>query len=756
VNNYFYSFISLGIPGAFWRAAFVASLAVIAFVLARYWKSLAGYPTRRRYLLTSLRGASLLLVACSLVGLTVEYESNPAVRVLIHRQVSTKSSDGAKEPGETEAVTRILTSLKRGNIEIVDQSEIIETSNSPQNVHGPSAAIFVTDGAMRSADATREVERASVAAGGGPVFVVTDFQSSENPEVALNGITVLNRPARGVPFTVRCLLHARGMRGRATLITISDDAQVRASGSVNWMTDDQRQTLTLELVPKTAGWMNYVVRAEAASGEDSAGLSRQFLIFAEERRQRILFLEGEPTWEAKFIRRALEKADLFDIDYFAQVSRAAVVGIKDEQAENNEPGSTQSSNGTNPDAKLRQALSSANRLNSYDCIVIGATPDGLLSNAESARIREWLDRRGGGLIVLGGNNFAGSIVGPKGKLGSLMPAEVDSSSFRSESQKLALTAPVVAEKSRGGFALTPTDAGQAGALRGYSNAIAGNEQISALSGEGLQLGQMRPGATVLAVRGQGEEQGTNGSGTPLIASMHYGAGRSIVFAPSDSWRMRTTENGDETDNDGPFASLWHGMALWSALGARPPVELVMSNDSPEEYVEVTAEIRVRDDFYGPLTIEKLSGRIQQLSETETSQASPSSVISFSPDSNDASIWRARFMAPSVGKYQLQVSYTSKGKSGEVEKYFATVAPSTIEESESRDTLQRAARETGGELFTSSNLNALNEALDSLPLGAQGQRHTIEFRSWWLLAFIIPLFLSCEWLILKTSARAEVR
>ena len=90
------------------------------------------------------------------------------------------------------------------------------------------------------------------------------------------------------------------------------------------MTSGRRSTL--EVVPKIAGWTDYVARIEPAGGEDAALLTRSLTLYTEERRMRVLFFEGEPTWEAKFIRRALEQSGLFELDYFAQVSRAATLG----------------------------------------------------------------------------------------------------------------------------------------------------------------------------------------------------------------------------------------------------------------------------------------------------------------------------------------------------------------------------------------------------------------------------------------------
>ncbi len=764
--------VSLNTDGAVWRALLVASLALIAFALARYWQSLSRHTRNTRLLLVALRGVSLLLLACALAGVRVEYDAQMPARVLIYRK---RARTDASERVLDEVSKRVSAALKDKNIEAVEQrdanvSDASISANSEQHA-SYLASIFLTGGAMRASDARHEVERASAAAGGSKVYVVTELDANDAPRVALESIAVMNRTARGVPFSVQCVVHARGMRGRTSLVTVADDAQVRASSEARWTSDDERQALTLEVVPKSAGWINYTAHVEASGGEDAATLSSSFTVYALERRQRVLFFEGEPTWEAKFIRRALEESELFDVDYFAQVSRAAMVGAKEQQSAKQDSGADEQTvdggakkedaGAGSPDAKLRAALSSATRLNAYDCIIVGATPDAMLSGSEASRVREWVERRGGGLIILGGNSFAGSIIAPRGKLAQLLPAEIDSSSFRSQSETLARNQPVEAEKSRGGTPLTPTTVGASAALRGYINAGDGKARAIALTGEGLRLGVLRAGATALAVTGQAGVDGTSEAGAHLIAATRDGAGRVIVFAPADSWRIRTSASGEESEKGGPFAALWQGLALWAASGAHAPVEIVLSEVSPAAGREATAEIRVLDENYARLKIERLSASLQQLQENSgeivsnsveaSTGSTPSVEMVFAPDPNDQSIWRARFIAPQSARFNLQIKYLAGGKSGTAEKYFATVAPASIEAGASGDTLRRTARETGGELFATSDLNSLANKLAALPQNRQSVRRTLDTRTWWPLALIIPLLLSCEWLIQRIKS-----
>lgn len=749
--------MSLNVDGSFGRALLVAALFISAYALVRYWRSLDARSGKVRYGLISLRALTLVLMSCALAGVRVEYESTASARVLV-RIVSSGEAGAKSEAAGASSQTReqTMAALRAKGFEIVETDDESGAQTAQEGDGSFVAGVWLTDGATSSTQARREVELTNAAAGGAPVFVVMNYPAGAESSVALESVAVLGRAVRGVPITVRAVVHARGMRGRESLLTISDDAKVQASARVAWTSDDERQAVTVSVVPKVAGWIDYSAKIEAANDEDAAHLARFFTLHVEERRQRVLFFESEPTWEAKFIRRALEQSGLFEVDYLAQVSRAATAGISEEAGEQSveEPGATpakkRSGGVGTPEAKLRAALQSATGLNAYDCVIVGATKNTLLSAAESVRLREWVLRRGGGLVVLGGNSFNGSIVAPNGKLYSLLPAEIGMQSFAAEAQEVSRGRPLEAEKTAGIVSLTPTEAGASSALSGYLDASeTAATKTATLTGQGFRLGGLRPGATVVAVAGQANAQGTNETGAALIAAMRYGAGRTLLFAPADSWRIRTSASNDENGAGGAFNALWQGIVLWTAAGARPPVEIVLSDDSPMEGSTITAEIRVRDASFTSLKIEKINARLQPLTEDagDNSTGSPQPrEISFAPDSMGGNVWRARFTTPARGRFVLETEYAAGGRSGNIEKHFAVVAARAWERGAARDTLRRVSRESGGEMIDAADKDALVARLAAIPSGTETVRRAWELRSWWPLAFLIPLLLSTEWFL----------
>lgn len=763
---------TVSIPGSLSRAVFVAALLLSAFALFRYWQSLDGATRKIRWLLIALRGAALLLLACALAGVNIEYESSAGGRVLVRQASAVVNRVGGNADAtvlDEQQAAGIISALKQRSLSVVEKT--VESGTTLTTEKGDFVAgILLTDGAMRADEAALEVERMSAGVGGVPVFVVSNTQSLVGPTVALESVSVGSQPVRGVPFVVRCAVHGRGMSGRESLVTIADESQVRASARVAWMMDDEWRAVELEVVPKVGGLINYTARVEAAGSEDMNLLSRPLSLYVEERRWRVLFFEGEPTWEAKFVRRALERSRLFEVDYFAQVSRAAAIGATEKTTGERDDTATKDggdaanvdaskeskrSASDSPEAKLHGVLGSVERLNSYDCIIVGATPNEMLSAAEAARLSVWMERRGGGLIVLGGNSFAGSIVAPNGKLYKLMPAAIDARGFASEAQQLARSTPLEAEKNPVGVMIVPTAEGAGAALGGYLSAVQGRTaKADVLTGQGLRLGALRPGASVLAVAGRGSVFETSEAGTPLIAAARYGAGRTLLFAPADSWRLRTSANNEQDETNAPYDALWQGLTLWATAGAKPPVEISLSDESPAAGQSLTAEIRVRDATFAPAKIERLNARLQALREepAEPSNENTSSrEVAFVPDETDASIWRASFKIDAPGQYALAVDYDAGGKSGSVSKNFAVVAANSSEPGAADDTLRRAARDTGGDLLSSEDAAALVEKIAATPFTREKTLRTLELRAWWPLAFIIPLLLSAAWLIERMRA-----
>ncbi|MEO8433433.1 MAG: hypothetical protein ABI596_00940 [Pyrinomonadaceae bacterium] len=757
-------------------AILVIALVLSALILFFYWQA-PGRQTRKvRLLLIGLRAISLLLVALTLAGSRVQYEKAAPLRVGVRPLTASASSESNNTyQREAAALTRLL---RRKNIEA--------TPSESRSIAGAAldAEILLTDGTVDAGSAQNELRAVNAASGGAPVFIVEQTVPGR-PRVALESVKINGLPRRGVPLQIQCRVHANQMQGRESLLTISDAAKVQASTSVRWTGNDEWQTVALELVPKVAGWNDYVARIEAPAGGDSKLVSRPFTLPAGEQRIRVLFVEGEPTWEAKFIRRSLEQSNLFAIDYFAQVSRVAAAG-EISSGEGKDPSVNDDASALpanlRPEAKLHTVL--RNGLNNYELLIAGPMSGATLSASEAANVRAWVERRGGGLIILGGNSFAGSIVAPHGALYELMPAEASPQGFFREAASMPISAGSAGKELKDvGIHLTPTRSAANGMLRAYWEATrtAVPNRVKQLSGDGFRLATLRPGARVLAVSGDIDAvsalnaDGSNGSdqtGPPLIAAMRYGAGQVVAFAPADSWRISTGAGENSSGAVRPFDALWQGLALWTSSHAGPAVEISFSSESPGVNEPVTVELQVRDGGFQTVPLARVDASIHRLADDsagasipaardlaqsaevtpEDRSASPalSSEPGFSPAAMDGTVWQAGFAVPAPGRYRLTVDYSIQGtdnkeSSGTFWKDFGAVAAS-LSSTVSVDTLRRLARESGGDFYSVDNPDLLARRLVQLGQ-TRGQRtETLELRTWWPLAVIIALLLSTEWLL----------
>jgi hypothetical protein len=108
--------------------------------------------------------------------------------------------------------------------------------------------------------------------------------------------------------------------------------------------------------------------------------------------------------------------------------------------------------------------------------------------------------------------------------------------------------------------------------------------------------------------------------------------------------------------------------------------------------------------------------------------------------------------PTEGHFVISLNYTSAGKSGNIVKNFAAGLPLKYEPGAAADTLARSARDTGGELYISRDVEDLATTLQSR-CGVQSITWQWSLRKWWPLALVLPLLFALEWLILRLFAES---
>jgi uncharacterized membrane protein len=116
--------------------------------------------------------------------------------------------------------------------------------------------------------------------------------------------------------------------------------------------------------------------------------SHQAMLTVDNRKMRILYYEGEPRFEMKFVRRAVADDDNLAVTGLIRTADAKFYRVGIESTE-----------------ELRNGFPiTRDELFSYDAIILGSVENSLLSRAQQDMIVEFVSERGGGLLMLGGRH----------------------------------------------------------------------------------------------------------------------------------------------------------------------------------------------------------------------------------------------------------------------------------------------------------------------------------------------------------------
>ncbi|MBA2301104.1 MAG: hypothetical protein H0W08_00555 [Acidobacteria bacterium] len=442
--------------------------------------------------------------------------------------------------------------------------------------------------------------------------------------------------------------------------------------------------------------------------------SRSVLVQPPSRPRRVLLVEGAPGFEHSFLKRALAADRSLEVDSVVR---------KGENEQGADTYYVQALRGRG-DALTSGYPPDAQSLFGYDAVAFANVGGEQLTTAQLEATREFVARRGGGLLVLGGQSFLNrGLVGTP--VEDALPVELDG----------RVDAAVPAGPVRGGKGIVLTDAGSEHPV----TRIAGTAEESRKRWEALPplaaaaaIGRARSGASILATTTAG------GASRPLIAVQRYGEGRSMVFAGEASWRWRMML----PSSDHTYETFWRQTIRWLALGATDPVTIYPPSAAGAGD-EVAVRVAVRDAAFIPLRdadvdvrVSGPDGLLQHLRASTEGRAA------------DDAVFAARFVPVQAGLYRVSVSARTGGVDAGSASAAVLVGGADIEMSDPRMNialLERIAAATGGRLIESGQIPALVDTLRAAtPAAALAVRKDLWHNAW---SFVLLVgLLAGEWLL----------
>jgi uncharacterized membrane protein len=527
-----------------------------------------------------------------------------------------------------------------------------------------AAVVLASDGVDTTGGVSAD-QLADIAAFGIPVHTIGVGRDRIPEDIELVQVVA---PDRALPnSTVTARVAIRHDVGGEARVRVYDGDELLATELVRLPENVSMTTAPLSLDLRDPGYHRLQFSVEGPGEEpELRNNEHSALVKVEEQQFRVLYFEGEPRWEYKFLRRALDPEGDIRLATLLRVS---------------------------PNKFYRQGLDSAEQLESgfpntrdelfaYDALIIGSVEAASLSAVQQQLIADFVSERGGSLLMLAGPNGLGNGGWGQSGIADLLPTRLPPSTVDSFQR---IKAPV---------ALTPQ-----GANAAMLQLTAGDENGDAWArlpdvANYQATGNLKPAArSLLSIK-------TSTGSQPLLVTQPFGRGHVYVLATGGTWRWQMSMPLEDLSHE----TFWRQL-LRALVGTAPPgISLSVDADHGDSAVALRAEFR--DDSFLPLANIGVSAVISH-------EDGSHSTVDMLPDPGDAGVFTAEAALDKSGSWffeaiaerdgeALHVARASVYSESEQAEYFNLRRDAAL--------LQRIAEATGGSFFDAGNLDGIADLL----------------------------------------------
>lgn len=566
------------------------------------------------------------------------------------------------------------------------------------------AVVLFTDGA----DNTGGVDPGTLAALRNrkiPVHTVGFGRERIENDVELTGVQLPERALPGSRIEAVVKFRQRGFSGRSAKLIFQDGKQTLATRELQLKGEGDEQSVTVLLRVGDAGAKDVQVSLEPLPGEENT-LNNYCVrpLLVESRRPRILYVEGEPRWEFKFIRRAVEEDPTLGLVTMLRTTQNKIYrqGI------------------ANPKELEEGFPSKPEELFAFQGLIIGGVEAGYFTPAQMELIREFVNRRGGGLLFLAGRFGLAEGGYAKSGFAELLPVTLP------DKKQTFFRDPATAE-------LTPA---------GRESLICRIEEDPQRNFERWkklpylanfqETGAAKPGARVLV-----ELQAPGHGRYPLLVTQSYGAGRTALLATAGTWRWQMQQPLEDKSHE----AFWQQLLRWLVTDTPGPV--ISSTPTPVAYDDgaVRFQARVRDLHYLPAMDATVEAHV-------TGPEGVSTVVDLQPDPLEGGIYAAEWSAPKPGSYVVEV--VARRGDGEVGRDAFTFrredgTAENFRREQNRELLEKLSEQTGGRYYRPHELDRLVSDIQYSEAGISVR----ETKDLWNMPAVFLLLLGikgAEWLL----------
>jgi uncharacterized membrane protein len=567
--------------------------------------------------------------------------------------------------------------------------------------------VVLTDGADNGQGVVDDAVR-ELAASGIPVYPVGIGAEQFPRDLEVARVAAPREVLVASSVAAEVSLQHAGYRGRTVTVIVEDERQILAQRDLELSRTSDVTTTTVRFTPRDPGVRK--LRVSVAEQEDEVlreNNRTELLLTVRDDRPRILVFDGEPRPEITFLRRALDDDPFLRLVILQRTAKDKFyrIGVED---------STELLAGFPTEREV---------LFQFDGLVLGSVEASFFTRDQLRMIAEFVERRGGGLLVLGGRSALDAGGYARTAIAEALPVVFDGSAETEPAEPLEIRI----ERTPGGrlhAALQLADDSTAG-----DDAWVGLPSLTTFH----RLHDLKPGATSLL----SGRVTSGGRDLVVMAVQRYGRGRSAVFAVQDSWLWRM--HGDIALDDRRHETLWRQLLRWLVTDVPSPVTATAWPDRVEPGAEIDLLAEVTDSGFvyvnGAVvsaTVTTPSGRVDELPLEWTVARDGQYHATYRP--GETGRYEARIVAERGGATMGERVVHFEAADLQREYFGATMR---------RHLLEQVAEQTGGRFYTADRVSALPEDVSITERGAT----VVEERDLWDMPFLFVLLVGClgvEW------------